>query len=145
MMKAEDIIKLIQSDDNCAYKVYGLRADRPGIEIGTVLPNSHQWWQDYQDYWEDLPDPDDYNSNPDHPYNEELGCWDDGELPGVCTLGIKADADIGSIQKVIEQIEMYRNGSYTSVYLVTGDCGFGGNDIGEEIIEDGTVLALVDD
>lgn len=42
MMKAEDIIKLIQSDDNCAYKVYGLRADRPGIEIGTVLPNSHQ-------------------------------------------------------------------------------------------------------
>ena len=145
-MTAREIYDIIMADSE--HEVFGLRADHSGIEVGTVLPNSHQWWQDYQeDSWGELPDPDDYNSNPEHPYNEEIGCWDDGELDGVSTIGVKinlrnAADDLAGIEKALKLASGYLyKGS--SLYLVAGGYSWGGNDVGEVIIEDGTVIGIV--
>lgn len=146
-MTAREIYDIIMADNK--HEVFGLRADHAGIEVGTVLPNSHQWWQDYQeDSWGELPDPDDYNSNPEHPYNEELGCWDDGELDGVSTIGVKinlrnVDDDLAGIEKALKLAGEYLYKDYTTLYLVAGGYSWGGNDIGEVIIEDGTVIGIV--
>lgn len=146
MMTAAEILEIVKANDYWTsdgdYECFGLRADRAGITVGTVLPNSHQWWQDYrEDDWGELPDPSDYNSNPDHPYNEELGCWDDGELDGVCTVGITGTTE-SAIAQALELIKSY-TWDHQTVYLVAGNNAQTGNDIGETIISDGTVIAIV--
>ena len=133
-------IKAAMAASDCA--VFGLRCDRPGIAPGTVLPNSRQWFQDYQEWWTPLPDPDDYDSNPDHPYNSAIECWDDGELPGVCAIYLCGDGS--NVAEALAAVQSYRFGGHTAVYLVAGESGVYGNDIGEVIIYQGTVIATVD-
>lgn len=138
-MTAREILDLMLDDD---HNYFGLRCDRDGIEAGTALENSHQWFQDWQDAWGELPDPDDYNSDPDHPYNDDIGCWDDGELNGVCTVGIMGLSE-AAVEAALERINQYVWGDHQSIYLVAGDSCEGGNDIDELIIEDGTVIAKI--
>lgn len=146
MMTVSEILEIIKANDywegDGEFECFGLRADRRGIETGTVLPNSRQWWQDYDaDAWGELPDPTDYNSNPDHPFSVDLGCWEDGELDGVCTIGI-SDTTEEAVAKALDLIKPYCWGD-RSVYLVAGNRSFAGNDIGESIIGDGKVIAIV--
>jgi len=104
-LTAEKILHLIW--DDMEFEAYGLRADRSGLEIGTRLENSRQWFQDWQDHWGEFP-ADDYNADPEHPYNEDMGCWDDGELDGVCTIGIdKYASTVQDIETALNRIEAY--------------------------------------
>lgn len=146
-MTAQEILEVIMNDDD--HNAFGLRVDHAGIEIGTTLENSHEWFADYRDYWDELPDPDDLNSNPGHPYNEALGCWDDGELDGVSTVGIETNYStpepiLRSIEKALKAIKAYECYDWkTSIYLVAGPWGQEGNDFNERIIADGTVIAVI--
>ena len=114
------------------YDFYGLRADTDNIEIGSAFDNSHQWFQDY--IWDGDPDNDE-----DHPFNDVIGCWDDGELNGVCAIRI----DKSNINNAIESMRAYAYGQHTSIYLVGGNDIAYGNDIGEIIICDGIALAKI--
>ena len=132
-LTAKEILEIIANDEE--HEAFGLRADRAGIEIGETLANSHQWYQDWQEWWGDFPE-DDYNADPEHPYNAEMGCWDDGELDGVCTIGISTEMSEAEIEQAMKAISVYLDGLHTEIYLVVGDMGQGGNDIGEIIISD---------
>lgn len=136
-MTAREIMELINSD--MEHEAFGLRADRKGIEIGDAFDNSHQWYQDWQDGWGEFPR-DDYNADPDHPYNENMGCWDDGELDGVCTIGIVRPTE-KAIDKALKAIRGYVDDCHTEIYLVGGSWAQGGNDIGESIIMDAVRIA----
>lgn len=145
MLTVKEILDLIlaNSDD---YDLFGLRVDRDGLVAGTILPNSHQWWQDYKrEEWGELPDPMDRNSNPEHPYNPENGCWDDGELPGVCCVEVVGGywAKEENVVRALGLMDGYRYKGHKVMYLIGGNRSWGGEDIDEIIIEDGTVLAVV--
>lgn len=137
-LTAKAILDMINND--VEHEAFGLRADRAGIEIGQALDNSHQWFQDWQEWWGKFP-ADDYNADPYHPYNDEMGCWDDGELDGVCTLGITPDMTVDDVENVLSEIEGYRNGCHTEIYLIGGSYGQSGNDIGEQIVSEAVRLA----
>ena len=134
-MTATEILTVIKNGD---YEFYGLRADRAGIQIGDTFDNSRQWYQDWQEWWGEFP-ADDYNADPDHPYNKALGCWEDGELDGTCSIGITR-CDENSIAAALELVSAYIG---ENVYLIAGDDAEGGNDIGEIIIRDARCVAIV--
>lgn len=134
-LTAKEILAIIEASE---FDVFGLRADRAGIERGEHFENSHQWWQDY--IWDDEFVDDIYN-DPEHPYNAEMGCWDDGELDGVCTIGID-DLTEAAIEKALEDFRPYTIGA-EALYLVGGDWGNKGNDFGELIIGNSECLAAL--
>ena len=138
-LTAEKILHRIW--DDMEFEAYGLRADRSGLEIGTKLENSRQWFQDWQDHWGEFP-ADDYNADPEHPYNEDMGCWDDGELDGVCTIRIdKYASTVQDIETALNRIEAYIDDVRTEIYLIGGSYSQGGYDIGESIISDAIIIA----
>ncbi len=140
MKKTAEEIKNIIENSDCEY--FGIRVDKFGFEVGQELENSHQWFQDYQDGWEYDWDGDEYD-DPNHPYNKEIGCWDDGELNGTCAIYIDADMPVSKIQKRLDDMKYYRwKGS--SIYLIGGDDMESGNDINETIISDAKVLAVIE-
>lgn len=140
MKSIEEIMEIITNDLN--HMAFGLCADFAGLSAGQKLEPSHQWLQDWQDCWGEFPE-DDYNADPDHPYNEELGCWDDGELSGTCTIGIDADMTADDIEELIDLASDYIFGEHTALYLVGGSYAEGGYDMGESIIWDAEVVSQI--
>lgn len=118
-MTIEQIAKIIENED---YEVYGIRADNDIIyTVGDTCHNSHEWFQDYQE-------------GTDFEYNEDMGCWDGGELPGTCALKV----DINNIAATLEESRRHYGKHIT---LIAGYSYKVGNDMGEVIIEDAIVLA----
>ena len=134
-LTSENIVNLMKNSD---HEYFGLRADKPGLNAGDVLDNSHQWFQDY--IWDGNPDEDE-----DHPYNAEIGCWDDGELNGTCAVYIDPDMTAAVIEKRLSEMRYYLYKNHSCIYLIAGDDMETGNDINEAIIENARVLALVSD
>lgn len=127
MLLIEQINNLIDLfDSHSSFMFLGLRADSRSFSTGDIVPNSHQWWQD---------DPDDGSL-----YNEEMGCWDGGELNGACAL----DLNNHNLLDVLKAISSYRVWIPTHVYLLASADAEGGNDIGEIIMEDAIVLGEID-
>ncbi len=117
------IEKLKEIIDMEEYEFYGVRVDETiKYNIGDICYNSHQWWQD---------DPEDGSE-----YNEEQHCWDGGELDGTCCLQVTEE----NLEDVIKKSEMYFGENVT---LIAGNYAEGGNDIGEIIISDAKVIAIV--
>jgi hypothetical protein len=152
-MKKTDIVdRIIALMDD--YDIFGLRADRAGIEAGHIFAPSHQLFQDYPGYWEKGKD---IFNDPDFPYDEDLGLWDAGELDGVCCVRIGHPYDAKSeavmrahlmtvVDNAIKRVDIYTSDYYRSVYLVAGNTRHeGGNDIDEVIINDGICLGDIDD
>ena len=121
----EDINKLL-SDNDC---YYGLRAEDFEYEIGDICHKSHQLFQD-PNY--------DENGELIYPYCENgiyEGFYDAGELNGTCAIEVENNNE--SIIKALERTETYF-GDY--IYLIKGSNCENGNDIGEIIISDATVV-----
>ncbi|MBP5718290.1 MAG: hypothetical protein J6X53_04860 [Abditibacteriota bacterium] len=136
-MTAQEILEIVENGE---YRYYGLRHDRNGLTAGFEFDNSKQWFADWQADWGDEPSYDD----PEHPYNDDLGCWADGELSGVCTLGLSAYPTEAEIQATIDNMVAYEY-SGAALYLVGGDTAETGFDGGELIISGGIVAAIISD
>lgn len=137
-LTVEEILKIMDESD---YEYFGIRSDRAGIvKVGETFEASHQWYQDY--IWDDT-DVEDIFNDPEHPFDADMGCWDDGELYGTCSIGI-ADRDAASVEAALKAIEAYRYDDMDTIYLIAGDYAEGGNDIGESIIHNAECLAIID-
>lgn len=134
-MTAQEIMETIE---NGGYAYYGLRHDREGLTMGFEFDNSKQWFADWQDDWGDEPSYDD----PAHPYNDDLGCWADGELPGVCSLGLSMYPTEAEIQAALDNMAAYKF-SGAALYLVGGNAAETGFDSGELIISGGVVASVI--
>lgn len=119
------------------FNVYGIRVDREGLAEGFELDNSHDWFQDWDSSWGE---PDDIYDDPDHPYSDDLGCWDGGELSGACALEVCDD----DIDDVIRTARRRYITSGVAVYLIGGTGYEYGNDSGEIIIENAVVIGTID-
>ena len=121
-MTEKEIKEIIEKGE---YDCYGIRGEY-GVRynVGDICYNSHQWWQD------------DPGEESGMDYNEDMQCWDGGELSGTCAF--KATND--NIEKIIEKAtrEFGEN-----VILIAGNGYEYGNDIGEVIIEDAIVLGVI--
>lgn len=130
-MKATEIVAIVKKGlTDCEYGIYGLRADRDGIEVGDSFENSHQWYQD---------DPADWGEECE--YNEDMGLWDGGELDGTCTIGLpdyECDWD-NEVADALKRVQMYGK----NIYLVAGDNAGQGNDIGEVLIANAVCVAKI--
>lgn len=119
-MTAEQVKKIIEDGE---FEYYGIRSDETvEYKIGDTCFESHQWWQD---------DPGDSTME----YNTEMQCWDGGELPGTCALGISGNSDV---QKILEYSRRCYGGKH--ITLIAGYRAECGNDDGEIIIRDAVVL-----
>ena len=137
-LTVEEILKIIDESD---HEYFGIRADRAGIaSVGDTFEASHQWWQDY--IWDDT-DVDDIYNDPEHPFDADRGMWDDGELFGTCSIGIR-DRNAASVEAALKAIDSYRWDDFDTLYLIAGDYAEGGNDLGESIIRDAECLAIID-
>lgn len=131
---AQDILDILNKNE---FEFYGIRADRSGFEPGDELENSHQWFQDY--IWGDEPDYDDE----EHPYNKNIGAWDDGELNGTSSVGLKTRITEEQINKILENMKYYKTKGHTNLYLIGGDDAEGGNDVGELIISNARIISEI--
>lgn len=131
MITREDIIKAMNESD-CEW--FGLRYDYHDYKIGDKCENSHQWWQDAENltYYQTMT-----QEEIDSLYDEQMDCYDDGELEGTCCLEITEN----TIDKILEEIKMYKYDDKCKCILIGGDGCQGGNDPGEVIIRNAIVLA----
>lgn len=127
-MKIEEIIKLISEAE---YDYIGIRADDRDYQIGEVMDNSHQLFQDpqYTDFEcvELL-----------YPYISEgpyAGLYDGGELDGTCALSVSEN----NIEEILEAAKNYGE----KIYLIGGNSMKYGNDVDEIIIRDAEVIAVL--
>ena len=129
-MTVKEIAEIVKNGLFNEHDIYGLRADRAGIEAGETFENSHQWYQDDPSEWGE-----------ECEYNEEMQMWDGGELDGTCTIGLPDYAcDFEKeIAKALERVQMYGD----NIYLVGGDNAGQGNDIGETIIANAVCIARI--
>lgn len=119
-MTAEQVKKIIEDGE---FEYYGIRSDETiEYKAGDACYESHQWWQDEPE-------------NGDMEYNEEMQCWDGGELPGTCALKVSEDSDI---QKILDYSRRCYSGKH--ITLIAGDRAEYGNDEGEIIIGNAIVL-----
>lgn len=128
----ETVAALVELWKTGNYYALGARADRRELNEGEELGNSHQLWQD---------DPGDGT-----PWNEELGAWDSGELPGTCAIKIACTAWLdeeedleGRIERAVEEARAYTD-SGRNIYLIAGYGAEGGWDKHEVIIGDAVVV-----
>lgn len=131
MMTKEKIVDAI--NQNTDFEFFGLRCDFHGYEIGDVCENSHQWWQDADnlDNFDELTE-DEISAK----YNEEMQCYDGGELDGVCAVKVTEE----TVDNALSRIEkIYNFGG--EIILVAGNYAEEGNDVGEIIIENAIVIA----
>ncbi len=134
-MNAIDIMNILNNDEDFAFGwcVYGLRADRKGLDVGHKFQKSHQWWQDDPSNWGE-----------ECEYDEDRQQWDGGELPGTCTLGLGDFPTVESVQRVIDRMNrFYVDPKESSLYLVKGDWSEGGEDAGESIIHNAEMVAEI--
>jgi hypothetical protein len=127
-MTVEEIRNLISEAE---YDYIGIRADSRDYQIGEVMDNSHQLFQDpqYTDFecTELL-----------YPYISEgpyTGFYDGGELDGTCALEVSES----NIEEMIERVTSYGN----KYYLIGGNSMEYGNDDDEIIINDAEVIARI--
>lgn len=127
-MTIEEIRDLIGESE---YACIGIRADDRDYQIGEVMDNSHQLFQDpqYTDFEcvELL-----------YPYISEgpyAGFYDGGELDGTCALGVSEN----NIEEMIEAVKSYGE----KIYLIGGNSMEYGNDVDEIIIRDAEVIAVL--
>lgn len=124
-MTAEKIKEIMEEE---CYEFFGLRMCNKEYKIGDICENSHQW---FQDKLEDSCD-----------YNEYMGCYDAGELPGTCAYKLNWDADIDTISEAIEYCK--KNYGYgqndRKLYLIAGESAEYGLDENEIIISNAVVL-----
>lgn len=107
------------------YEVYGIRVDYDlAYSVGDTCNNSHQWWYDEP------------CENCDLEYNEDMLCWDGGELPGTCALEVTEE----DVDEILKNSEMYFGDHVT---LIAGDSYEAGNDLGEVIIDKAKVLLVI--
>ncbi len=124
----ERIIEKILTEET--YEVFGLRKDDKRYEVGDVVNNSHQLFQDPQ-----------FNADGKLAYNLVTdgiykGFYDAGELNGVCSIEVNKN----DIEEALENIKSY-DGKY--LYLIAGDKYEYGNDVGEVVIEEAEVVAIL--
>lgn len=127
-MTVEEIRNLISEAE---YDYIGIRADSRDYQIGEVMDNSHQLFQDpqYVDFecTELL-----------YPYISEgtyAGFYDGGELDGTCALEVSES----NIEEMLERVMPYGN----KYYLIGGNSMEYGNDDDEIIINDAEVIARI--
>ncbi len=121
----EDLKNIIDEED---FSVYGIRVDEEiTYGVGDICYNSHEWLQDCPE------DPEETELE----YNQELGCWDCGELPGTCALHVKS---VESLEEMIEKSKMYYG---DHIILIAGQYYEYGADESEVIIRDAEVLAVI--
>lgn len=127
-MKVEEIRNLISGAE---YNYIGIRADSRDYQIGDVMDNSHQLFQDpqYTDFecTELL-----YPYISEGPYS---GFYDAGELDGTCALEISEN----NIEKMLEAVKNYGE----KIYLIGGNSMECGNDEDEIIIRNAKVIAAL--
>ena len=127
-MKIEEIGNLISEAE---YDYIGIRADDRDYQIGEVMDNSHQLFQDpqYTDFeCVELLYP--YISEGPH-----AGFYDGGELDGTCALEVSEN----NIEEMIEAVKSYGE----KIYLIGGNSMEYGNDVDEIIIRDAEVIAVL--
>lgn len=127
-MTIEEIRNLINESE---YGYIGIRADSRDYQIGEVMDNSHQLFQDpqYTDFecTELL-----------YPYISEgpyAGFYDGGELDGTCALEVSEN----NIEEMIEAVKSYGE----KIYLIGGNSMEYGNDEDEIIIRNAKVIAAL--
>ena len=120
-MTIEEIRNIIEEAE---YDYIGIRADSRDYQIGEVMDNSHQLFQDpqYADFacTELL-----------YPYITDgvyAGFYDAGELDGTCALEISES----NIKEMLEAIKSYGD----KIYLIGGNAMEYGNDVDEIIIKE---------
>ena len=127
-MTIEEIRKLISEAE---YDYIGIRADDRDYQVGEVMDNSHQLFQDpqYADFecTELL-----YPYISDGPYT---GFYDGGELDGTCALEVSEN----NIEEMIEAVKSYGE----KTYLIGGNTMQYGNDKDEIIIRNAEVIAIL--
>lgn len=129
-MTRETILNAIE---NSEYDFYGLRYDHKNYNLNDVCENSHEW---YQDAW-NLENYDKLTEDEiDALYNEEIGCYDAGELNGTSAIKVTP----GNIDEALEIMKRYNLGGRTLI-LIAGNYAETGNDRGEIIIENAIVIA----
>lgn len=127
-MTIEEIRNIIEKAE---YDYIGIRADSRDYQIGEVMDNSHQLFQDpqYTDFecTELL-----------YPYISEgsyAGFYDGGELDGTCALEVSEN----NIEEMIETVKSYGE----KIYLIGGNTMEYGNDVDEIIIRNAEVIAVL--
>ena len=119
-MTAEEIKNLINEAE---YDYIGIRADKRDYQIGEIMDNSHQLFQDTDCGGELVKE---------GPY---AGSYDAGELDGTCALKVSED----NVEKMIEKVKAY--GKEKKIYLIGGNSMEYGYDPDEIIIRDAEVIA----
>lgn len=121
-MTIDQIREIIKKDE---FEVYGIRVDENKLyEVGDTCYTSHQWWYD------------DPGEESGLEYNESMGMWDGGELSGTCALAVNED----DIEDVLEQSKAYYG---DNISLIAGNDYEIGYDIGEVIIREAKVIAII--
>lgn len=127
-MTIEEIRNLIGEAE---YAYIGIRADDRDYQIGEVMDNSHQLFQDpqYTDFecTELL-----YPYITEGPYT---GFYDGGELDGTCALAVSES----NIEEMLEAVKNYGE----KTYLIGGNVMQYGNDKDEIIIKNAEVIAVL--
>lgn len=126
-MVIEEIRELI---NEAKYKHIGVRADNREYQVGEIMDNSHQLFEDpqYNDDYTELLYPYIYEG----PY---AGFYDAGELNGACALEVSEN----NIEEMLEKVKSYGD----KYYLIGGDSMEYGYDDGEIIIRDAEVIAVL--
>lgn len=130
-MTVESIMKAVENE---CFDYFGIRVDE-GIRysVGDTANNSRQLWQDPE-----------YDEDGDLvcPYIEDgiyAGFYDGGELDGTCVIKFDPE-DEKSIKAAIKMINAYYG---DNIHILGGDYAEAGNDMGEIIIRDAKVLAVM--
>lgn len=126
-MTIEEIRDLINGAE---YEYIGIRADERDYQIGEIMDNSHQLFEDpqYDDSFTELL----YPCVLDGPY---AGFYDGGELNGTCALGITEN----NIEEMLEAVKNYGE----KFYLIGGKTIEYGYDEDEIIIKNAEVIAVL--
>lgn len=124
--------KILEIVKNSDFEILGLRKDDKLYNVGDILENSHQLFQDPQ-YT------DDSCQELLYPYISSgcyAGFYDGGELDGTCALEIRKD----NIDQIINDIKQYDG---KNMYLIAGNYYSYGNDDNEVVIKEAEVIAVL--
>jgi hypothetical protein len=127
-MTIEEIRNLISEAE---YDYIGIRADSRDYQIGEVMENSHQLFQDPQYA-------DSECTELLYPYITEgpyAGFYDAGELDGTCALSVSEN----NVKEMLEVVKNYGE----KIYLIGGNSMEYGNDVDEIIIRNAEVIAAL--
>lgn len=127
-MTIEEIRNLISEAE---YDYIGIRADSRDYQIGEVMENSHQLFQDSQYA-------DSECTELLYPYITEgpyAGFYDAGELDGTCALSVSEN----NVKEMLEVVKNYGE----KIYLIGGNSMEYGNDVDEIIIRNAEVIAAL--